>query len=379
MLYFVIFCFLAISSFLNTLSKKNSIIVFNIAFALIFVLNFFRFGVGSDYFNYFYLYNLIPEFGSNSMALDSIHGEIGYKLSVSLFKRIGIGYYGYNMFISFIMFSFLYIVIRKYSKNINLTLLIYYTMYYFTYANSGYRQGLTLVMSLAILYPLLLKNKYVAFSIGTIIFSLFHTSVLVLFILLIIRFNWDSYKLLFIFLSSFAIYFVSIISNKNIFFSLIEPFGIDASYNFIDTSLFAVLSRLIMVCIIMFLVFMNRQNLNELENRVITYYLIGFSLYMLLASQSLIASRVHVYFKILELFLIPNLLFKTKKSIRVTVSILLIFIIMPIFYVKEINGQKNQANLNLSNRVFDYPYISIFNKGDLYRYREVPPYIQNIY
>ena len=126
---------------------------------------------------------------------------------------------------------------------------------------------------------------------------------------------------------------------------------------------------------ILILAYYNRDELKDEDNQLLTYYFVGLLMYLVLSTQSLISSRLHVYFKVLEVILIPSLLVNLNLKMRVVLSSCIIFLFMPLFYYKEIMAQINQAELIGIDSIVEYHYVSIFDRNEIYKYRPISPHI----
>ena len=105
-------------------------------------------------------------------------------------------------------------------------------------------------------------------------------------------------------------------------------------------------------------------------------YALGTVLYIALMPFAIISSRVVVYFKIFEIILLPALLVrKTKMRVIITAAVISIAVVM--FY-KNIHSYVLQGYYFDNINVWNYPYISVFNKDDIWNYRKISWYIENM-
>lgn len=371
MTYFIIFILLIFMSLWETLISKIPKFFFYVFFGILAILAVLRFGVGTDYFNYNYLYNQIPNILQFDVGyLQSIHGEWGFKLSIVLAKSLGVSYVFYNLLVTaFSMMILLRFFMIYVKKNYILGLLIFYSMYYFTYINSGIRQGFVLIAFLGIALPLLSNDKWIKYTITILLLSLFHVSILIVLILPILKVLnfkiWFTVGLIF----SFSIAAISFVQQRNILLSL---FHISAYSEDTGGSLSALLFRLISLIIVVLI--SNIVKMKDLPNEIgylIYFYMYGFLLYLMLSNNTLISSRIHVYFRALELIILPYLISSMKLSTRRIIGALLIIIIYPVFWIKEIMAQLYQGNYYNTTSVLDYSYVSVFEKEKIYKLRNV--------
>lgn len=366
MLFTSIFVYLLCFSIIELLSSKSFKKIFTFTFLIITLLTIFRYGVGTDYFGYMYLYQQTPQVNDPLFFQTELHGEIGYRVLVGLCKWMNLSYETFVGVMTFTSMTFIYFFIKRYTKFKMLSLFIFYSMYYFTYINSGIRQGFAISFFIAVLIPLLLRKKYSLYIILTILVATIHSSILVVLILPLLSVAYQKNKsILFagIILSIFLI-FISV----NFIPMINQGLG---DYRFSGFNGFALISRFLLFSIIMLIFYLNKHKVNESEKMIILYYFFGFLLYLSLCNMSLVSSRMHVYFKVLEILLIPNFLSMIKintKNILVPYILIIFFALM---WMKEINNALNQGEYNKKNIFLDYKYTSIFNADDVKKYRKI--------
>lgn len=366
MLYLILLIIILIFSIYEMISKKCMDKIFKVIFLILSLLNIFRFGVGTDYFLYMYLYKNTPKIMESNFWTTNIHGEIGYRILVGIAKQFNISYTVFMFIIGFCIMSLFYIFINKNSKlKVTSTLILYCNMYYFVYINSGIRQALTIGVFLAILIPLLKNKKYVSYIIITMVMATIHTSILISLVLLLFK-NIDSRKII---LSIIMSLLIGIIGFDFIKVILPNIYSKLSYYLNSQISILAILSRIIFLLLIMFL-FKNIKRNDCIDERyTFNYYIFGIILYLALIRMDMVASRMNIYFKAFEIILIPNLLKKVNtKQIRVFISGV-ICILLCFLWWKDIMAILEYGRYYNKKSVTDYKYISIFNKRDIYNNR----------
>lgn len=371
MLYFSFLIVIIIMSILELTTKNNYTVIFKVLFLLITIVTIFRFGVGTDYFNYHYLFNQIPEFGSNFPI--EVHGDIGYNFLVSIAKKIGISFDVWIASISLVTMVLFYITIRRRSEVPNFSLLIFYTTYLFTYVNSGIRQGL----SLAIIFyaTSFFKSKKLVFVILVLLATTIHSSAIIALILLFDKYIFN-YKTLKIVNFISIIFFTLSLINLSIVKQLFDILNISNRVGEYGLSLGALLLRASLIIIILILLkqlkIANFIISNEMKKYLYIYFY-SFLGYLMLSSYPLLAARITVYFKIFEILIIPYL-FKSvcvnNRFNKIILSLCMIFLFSFTYY-KEINGQINQGEYR-QKRISQYNYMTIFqDKTKIYNIRRV--------
>jgi hypothetical protein len=105
-------------------------------------------------------------------------------------------------------------------------------------------------------------------------------------------------------------------------------------------------------------------------------YLFGQILFFALMPYMLIATRVYICFKVLELWFVPNMLLLNNRY-RQIVAVYFVML-MTLVYVGNVNTYIYEANYKDSVNCINYPYVSVFNKEDLWDYRAPDQYYQYI-
>lgn len=101
-----------------------------------------------------------------------------YHLVAFVFYKIGFSFNVFHAVISFLFTVSIYNLIRKYSKNIYLSYLIYFTLGLFNFMLSGLRQSIALSI-LMFSYKFLREGKFIKFVTIVVFASLFHSTAIV--------------------------------------------------------------------------------------------------------------------------------------------------------------------------------------------------------
>lgn len=378
---------MSIFSFEEIINKKeiNKYFFVSTTLVLCFVLCF-RYGQGTDYREYYNQYSMVSITGN---IFDNIlaHGELGWYILMFSFKKLGISFDVFIIVISLFVILFSTKAIYKYSPYKITSLLILYPTYYLTYFFSGIRQGIVVATFLGINLPLLCKRKIKLYYIVTLILMFIHKSA---FILLVIPFiskirikRKNLFLPLFILLS---LLFSLIIKNTSLFDRIALYFDAQ-QYITGEYSYLAIIFRFILYVIIYFLkkdIIYENNNENRIIDMFFTIYTFGYILYNFLSFSSIISQRITMPLKSIEILLIP-LLFKMKnykdesvsrKGIYINIgknsvllSAIIVVLLSNVELVKNIDSYIKQGNYYSNVNVFNYPYISIFNKDSIHEYR----------
>lgn len=350
--------------------------------ALTFILCF-RYGQGTDYQGYEYHFNSISD--NASLWINELyHGELGWYMLNFIIKNLGGNFQDFIAIISFVMMFYTVRAISKYSPYKFLSLLILYPTFYLTYYFSALRQGIVIAVFLGIGIGLLLEKKYKWYWLMTICLIFIHSSaVILLFAPLVIKWRERKPEKWIVVLFMISV-FLGYSGALDAFAKMIGISG----YLEVNISYLAILLR----AILFFIVYkLHKYTINYKKNEMLdvlyALYLFGFYIFILLAFTSTLSQRLTVPLKALEILLIPLLLYRVylmKKDgwisnkrlsvikfgkYRLQVFVLIIIVILNAEMIKNIDSYIVQGNYYDSVNVFNYPYISIFDKDEIYKYR----------
>lgn len=371
-MYLIIGIILTVLSVVELSGKRAGMDnIFKACWLLMTLVLCFRFGQGQDYFSYMWLYNTVDAGGSywiNQLG----HGELGWYMLNLLFVRMGLPFEYLIGFISLVMMLCVYIAINKYSPYKILSLLLFYPEYYMTYCCSGIRQGLAICLFLAFLVPLLIKREYRFYYLGVILLMSLHMAsaillVIPLFLKLQLRKSW-------IYVAVAAVFSVFIVVSGLVASILTNVTGSDGYAKGSD-SIAGVLYRIVMFAII-YLLFVKTQD--RTGNTLFSIYYCGLLIFMSLMPLALISQRLSVTLKSVEILMIPQLLyyrfsdFKLNRIKHNPVYLAIAMILVAnVMLLKNINGYIQQGKYYSHVTILNYPYITVFDRDEIYEYREV--------
>ena len=342
--YLAIWGIYFISSFKEVFMKKSSTRIFILLlFSIITVFTGIRYYMGTDYHNYYLLFDTITDPKLNPDY------EIGFLYIVASLKKIGLGPFEIFFFISMISFYFLKKGIDKNSKSTAMSLLIYFSIFMIPFNFNAVGQGI--VVSIFIYSIGMMKRRETKkIILTTLIAYLIHTSgIMIFFSYLVYRIRMSMRQLLFIsiistsfiVLRSFILGFLvrilpTFISSRLLSYTTLfnEPVGIVS------------IAQRVLILGIIFLFAYNK--LDENNRSLLQIYVCGFFLYMLFSGNHLFATRINLGFRVLEILLLPNIIFQMHKKENRLILILIIAL-LSIFVLVS-----NFSNPNV------YPYKHIW-------------------
>ncbi|EOX4967774.1 EpsG family protein [Vibrio alginolyticus] len=313
---YILIVFLGLTlSVVHSLCKDNGTYkrIIEFLFLLILVLvSTFRWETGTDFYSYIYLYDAVPEFGSGSFNDIYQNIEPGFKYLTSITKLFGnVQFYFFTISILSLLPIWVGLIwLNKIIKfNILLALLIYLLVFFLPYNLNAIRQSITMGFFILSL-PMIIEKKSLSVLSISILASLFHSTGILIGIsyffirlFLITKYRTFCYFLLL----SLLIYF------SNIFVTLFSLFGVDID-RWIDLwGSIDVVSIAVRLFIIGLFIFPRAMDLRVRAQVVLfNLYFYGLFLYISLGSVGMMATRFNMFFRVLEIVIVPFLITKSK-------------------------------------------------------------------
>ncbi|MCO6497399.1 MAG: EpsG family protein [Chitinophagaceae bacterium] len=306
--------------------------------------------VPKDYLVYEFIFDNI---GEDKMAGINISNSLepGFYGLISLFKWLFPYYYtvAIMLFCAAIAVSLHSLSFYKYSFNPFMALLVYYSNFFFLHEMTQIRIGVAISFILISL-PLILKKRYIAFSLVALFATLFHYSAILAIGLLVFtgnNFNKKLYAALLILalpigvlnLATFNIFeLLSIIDSTNpklSAYSNTTLMGLDVKANVFNAM------NLLSITITGYLLYIIPKE-DFLKDSRLSFFLkceiVSIFIFCLTSANALIAFRVSEIFGIFSIFLFPYLIkylpFK-KLNIWFAIGIALIFLYINIYATED--------------------------------------------
>lgn len=376
-LYLCVYIFVAVLSVVTIMKPKLDKKIYLITFGVMTLFLAIRFGQGTDYPGYMCIYETAsivfdPRFGFFEY-LRKIHSEVGWKCIMVLFQWIKADFWIVTLVIALVTMWCTYQGINRFClKYRTLALLLLYPTVYLTYYFSGMRQGLAMAFFWGVLLNKLLNKKYLQYVLGVILISTIHSaSLCYLIIPVIVLVN----RKIFIFgiIVSAAMSLGMLFDPVREIIKIIAT-TIGASSNYFmaySISWLSLAERMLMLGLILIVVSQCKDN-KELMERVqplLRIYVLGFLVYICLMTNTFVSSRLAIMFKMSEIVLIPMLLEGVQNKVRNYCFVVLVSISTIMTY-KNINSYVDQKNYFEEINGWNYPYVSIFNREDILKYRK---------
>lgn len=367
--YHMILLLLLAGTVVEHIQKRTSKVYFAVSFLVLSGFLCFRFGQGTDYFGYAYIYHSLPANPLQAVHTDWIHSEIGWKILCACFRALGVSFPVFVMILSVCMLILFFRFLQKFGGNRKMfALLICYHTLYLTYFFSVLRQGIVAAVFLGVLLPWLLRRDYVKYYIISAVLISIHSVSAVLLILPLLQGVQLKYKQLIGlvvlgFLLGVACYAVDV----GVLLAKVLPIVYLGES---DLSVVALLERIgtFLVVAFCYYVYLEGQEPDQADGfcKLFKIYALGMFLYNLLMWSPLISSRLCYLFKLVEIILICGCIVRCKKS--QTIVLVYCVALCSVVYLKNINSYIQQANYQNAS-VVNYPYVSVFNWTDILNYR----------
>ena len=371
---------LLLFSLFEVYSKRDRKWIFLTIIIALSLLLCVRYGQGTDYFAYNYLYvktgNLVAELSRN---VSEIHGETLWRVIQSLFVSVGMPFEVFVAIIALITSYFTYLAINRYSPYKVFSIFLLYPTYYLTYYYSAFRQGLIIAIFLGCGVNLLLKKRTAKYIILIFALSLIHIASLALLLIpltnylnikTIKKIRWK--KIIPIAIVLILLTAVSGIGQRVGIYVIAE---IKYYFSF-NISILAILERTILFCAIYYFHnYKSKKKPTETEALLYKVYSIGYILFMLLLPFATPSQRITAAFKSTEILIIPIItkrLFVKRKNelgIKIQTAFIVILAITSVATVKNINTILYQGKYNEDIKIYNLKAVTIFNKKEIYNIR----------
>ena len=366
--YIATFIILLIGAVIDFITDKPPRVLYFLFFVWLTVLLCCRYGTGSDYFAYQYIYvNCEWQGFLQPVASEYIHGEKGWLLLCAICHSLGIRYELFVAIIGLTDMTLLDRFIRRFCQKKVLALLIAYPTLYLTYYFSALRQGLFISLFLAFVLQELLNHRIPQYYAGVIILSFIHSAALLL--LVVPLFEKIDLTIKKIVIYSLMAVIVGIII-------AITPIHNYLPYADRGISIAAISERAISLFIVLAITstYYGKEEWNRLT-KIVNYYSLGALLYFVLLSSSLASSRLTAVFKVLEIC-IYSIVLRLEINKNTALTFTFVLLLTTTIFFKNIDSYIAQNGFPKETTVWTYRYYSIFDKREIVHNRTNDTYVQ---
>jgi len=330
--YILLLLIIFILFFISNRYPSSEKIISLILLSVFVVIGGFRDRIGWDYNNYISWY-------LNGTRDDSF--EFGFLIIMKIFRYLNLDYRFLFFFFSFFSYFFVYLGIRKYTKDSSLPLVLYFLVpVLFLYSFTYIRQCLSVTIAFYA-FTFLLDKKYFIYFLLMMLGCSFHYSCLIPFLLFFVIHRWGHY------IKSYHLYML-------MFFSfIVSRFGIiywmslflkDSHYLYYVSSkaVPVPLLKLLAINVIGLLVinyFSKKSFRYDYQKYLLLLYICSI-VFLNLFSESIELTRIYIYFRIFEIVIVADVIRYALINKRFWFIVFICcFYVFPYFRAIKINGE----------------------------------------
>ena len=348
-MYYLVLFLLLICSYLEIVHKLKSKKPFVIIYIVMTLMAMFRFGQVGDYFEYYYLFRLPVNLKDPLFTLYTLFFnflDVKYTFFIAVTEIIILG----------LAFPFFY----KTCQGSCISLLVFYTYTFLLCPMSALRQAICLSM-LLLSYTLLVEKKKIPFFVIVTIGMFFHLSFFSVFILGLFydKKIYNQKIIIYAVIIVTLLFFSGLDVTSRLRISM-EDRSVSANIDDPFDAIIQIVLRLIII--IPILLFKPEYGSHGYYAKAIC--IIGYIMYCLLASNILVAGRIEYYFRTFLCLFVSYISFKSISKYRNIVLYLFISVHIVLFF-KNINSFISQGDYYSNVTMFNFPYISIFDKSEI--------------
>ncbi|EPF45818.1 hypothetical protein HMPREF1222_02448 [Treponema vincentii F0403] len=324
-MFYVFFLVEMILLFLfSRLDKKILKISVLLLILLLVMISGFRYGIGTDYYTYEYIYNNIAE---------SSYVEPGYRYVNIALKYLGCSYATSVLFFAFVTNVLLIYFIKQYSIDFVFSIVLYVLFNYYFISFNAVRQMVAIAIFLAGI-QFVFKKQYLRFLLITACAALFHYSTFIGVLYLLCRINKKNiYMIIWLFSIPFIVLPIQNVIIK--FMPASFPYAVYFTSSFFTETSNAAVLKLVVPNLFVGLAFYFRSGFNKKMEIFWLNLFIFSTAFANLAHGVNVLIRLNYVFQISEIIFYPLFISKIQKFQRPVVSWLMLgyFIVFYIFTV----------------------------------------------
>lgn len=319
-------------SIIDTLKPKFKFQYLSMAFVL-FALIAIRYDVGTDYFAYY------DFFGRERDNLFDINFEPGFSVIVYFLRQYGFGPELIMAIFGFISILMTYIGITRHSKAIGISLLVYFSLYLIPMNFNAVSQGVAIGFYLCSIKYIIQRNLAKTSLMTVLAFFLHSSGIFIIISYLFLSINMNRNKMIILlFISCLLVILNSQISALIIKLPILSISEKMSSYSDIFEGSVGYASYLIRLFIILTLLYFYKEMSYE-DKKILQLYMLSIFFYSLFFNNGLLATRINLFFKVLDIILIANVIYYFKvgfsRIIILTLIVALSFSILSVNFGNE--------------------------------------------
>lgn len=363
-----------------TFSNIKHLDVDNVSFFIVFMLTtlmlMFRYGQGTDYFTYNYIYNWLTIEG----VLNPAYGtEFGWKVINYLIKSMGLPFEGFIVILSMFEMLCLRNFIKVYCGHYKVfAFLILYPTFIFIYMYSALRQGLSMCVFLGFMLPLLERQKYKNYIIISLLLGSIHTVSFIYVLLVPIsklerKINVQKLDSVKFFCAILSLSF-GLLNIGSILKSFVPTYAL--AHSEVAFSYPPVIENIVLMSLTTWLYYY-ATNKHELRKYYIMFSF-GLIFFFLSSWITMLANRTFSCWKYVYLVFFIKYA-RYNRGLRKQIVLAFCFLSSSYMMVRNIDAIRTQGGGYIDSvNAFNYPYISIFDKSRVYLRSSSGAYISRL-
>lgn len=306
MLYIILFTVLLSFSLKELIMRQQTWILF--FYGMVGVLVFLagvRENTGTDYLSYLKLWNEVEPVSSLAAKyFRYAELERGFVLIISSLKQFTSSSVLHYLLLAGFAFIPLVAALKKLKiEYLFVALLGYFLIFYIPYVFNGMRQAISMGLFLYAVY-FIVERKTVLVILLALLAGSIHQSGYLILLAYLASFFYQRIPIVLLCGTVFSILFYQLGVINYLFFNVLGGSQVYITKFTESTSLFQLASRAGLV--VLFYLF-SRQG-SVLYQKIFVMYLLGFFIYLSLADYNILATRFNLFFRVLEVLLLPLLL-----------------------------------------------------------------------
>lgn len=354
-------------------SERTRKAIYFICLVGLWLMLILRYGQGTDYFAYKYIFSSFDSLQTALANPDNRHSEIGFRLLCVPFRG------NYELFIAAVgTFNMLMIhrMIRRYSRDWMLSLLIFYPTYFLTYFFSALRQGMVFALFAGVMIECLEKKNWKTYYLLCAVTASIHmVSLLYLFIPLALKLRAVKTREM-VYLPLCCLTVGCLLAIVGIDFLSTLPVVGPALMNYSgDAISWTGLAERTVTFFVLLALYQKKsgQYHGTGTELLMIIYTFGISFYMAVFPFTTIAARGAMLFKGVEIVLATQLLAGDLKFRQLGSAYFAALSIL--LTCNNMRAYISQGRYDTDVRFYNYPYISLLDdRNEIWNYRQYDDY-----
>lgn len=291
-----------------------------------------RISGGTDLDAYLNLWNQLVPFSKETYNGNYSYFEPGIRYFLSFLKGVYNHFSLYLIAISAVIHFLLMISVVRLNGNTLIALVVFFLNFFVSYSLNASAQAITMVV-LIFLLPILYQKRFLMYSTIVTIMAFFHKSILLaLPIYMISKVVRSVWLYMFVLVISVLLYYFSILENLSTFIGF-DIKILQAVYGASTVGVLDFSQRLVLLLFCYFSV--SRVLRSDFDWFVLKLYALSLPLYIVLLELPVFATRVHFFFRILEVVIVSRTFESISKSNIKLLYVFLVFVLyIPGFYIQ---------------------------------------------